>query len=106
MTSTPWYQTGDNRYGAYQSYTVAIPPAIAKIPDGLSFEKASVYPMNAAVAAGALFTDTGLGLERPADWRKPVAKDKTLLIWGGSTSVGGYAIQLATMVSFFTVSIF
>lgn len=52
--------------------------------------------MTAVIAAAALFKV--LGLEKPVDWRNPTPKNETVLIWGGSTSVGGYAIQLAVMV--------
>ena len=64
------------------------------IPDTLSFEQACVVPLGLSTAACGLFQKDHLGIELP----KPgnvIPDGRTVLIWGGSTSVGTCAIQLA-----------
>ncbi|KAL0932781.1 zinc-binding oxidoreductase [Colletotrichum truncatum] len=59
----------------------------------MSFEKASVLPLGIATASVGLYKSKYLGLPLPR--LKPVPTGKTLLVWGGASSVGGTAIQLA-----------
>jgi NADPH:quinone reductase-like Zn-dependent oxidoreductase len=79
--------------GAFQTYTVVLAHMAAPIPDALSYESASVLPLGLSTAACGLFQKDQLALQYPS--RAPEATSKTLLIWGGSTSVGSNAIQLA-----------
>lgn len=58
------------------------------IPDGLPFEQAVVLPLACDTASAGLFTT--LGLSTP-----PNKANQIVLIWGGSSSVGCCAIQLA-----------
>lgn len=85
-------------YGAFQSYTVLLERNTAPIPDSMSFESASVIPLTLATAAAGLFEKDQLGLEYPQLGAKP--NGKTVLIWGGSTSVGCNAIQLAVAAGY------
>ena len=79
--------------GAFQEYTVLLAHLAAPIPDTLSYEKAAVLPLALSTAACGLFQKDQLALQYPSAAPKPTGK--TLLIWGGSTSVGSNAIQLA-----------
>ncbi|KAF5019960.1 hypothetical protein F66182_8019 [Fusarium sp. NRRL 66182] len=83
----------DNANSAFQEYTVIREDCASKIPDNLPFEQAAALPLALATASWALFGDTALGMEYPS--LEPRSADKTVLIWGGSSSVGGAAIQLA-----------
>lgn len=85
--------TGQPRDGAFQLYSIAQVKNVARIPDSLSFEQASVLPLAVSTAAAALYQKSHLGLPYPAKDAKPL--NKTILIWGGSSSVGALAIQLA-----------
>ena len=78
---------------AFQLYTVCLAHTTARIPESLAYEKASVVPLGLITAACSLFQPDQLNLQRPSIPRKSNAK--TVLIWGGSTSVGCNAIQLA-----------
>lgn len=80
--------------GAFQEYTVVLAHMAAPIPDTLSYEDACVLPLTLSTAACGLFQKDHLALEYPSVNPKPTGK--TLLIWGGSTSVGSNAIQLAS----------
>jgi NADPH:quinone reductase-like Zn-dependent oxidoreductase len=60
--------------------------------DSLSFDQASVLPLTLSTAATGLFQKDHLALALPT--ADPVAKNATVLVWGGSTGVGSNAIQL------------
>ncbi|KEF52168.1 uncharacterized protein A1O9_11795 [Exophiala aquamarina CBS 119918] len=84
--------------GAFQEYVVLLEHMASRIPDDLSFERACVLPLGLGTAACGLFQKDQLGLELPSSQPKPTGK--TLLIWGGSTSVGSNAIQLAVAAGY------
>ncbi|KAI1019328.1 hypothetical protein LB503_009136 [Fusarium chuoi] len=81
-------------HGTHQDLVVARSELLYKIPAGVSSKDASVICMPAHTAADALFNVIGLGLPAAgvADI-DPVGKG--ILIWGGASSVGMMAIQLA-----------
>ncbi|RAH47726.1 zinc-binding alcohol dehydrogenase family protein [Aspergillus brunneoviolaceus CBS 621.78] len=78
--------------GAYSEYTLADESVSYPVPGrNISREQASTVPLAAATAWLALFSKDCLGINRNQQ------KGSSVLIWGGSSSVGLYAIQLATM---------
>ncbi|WP_055076436.1 zinc-binding alcohol dehydrogenase family protein [Pseudanabaena sp. 'Roaring Creek'] len=79
--------------GAFQKYTVVLENMAAPIPSNMSYESAVVLPLGLSTAACGLFQKDHLALEYPSLLAKPTGN--TLLVWGGSTSVGSNAIQLA-----------
>lgn len=79
--------------GAFQNYTVLLAHMAAPIPDSMAYENAAVLPLCLSTAACGLFEKDQLALQYPSAHPKPTGK--TLLVWGGSTSVGSNAIQLA-----------
>ena len=89
--------------GAFQNYVVLRQEAATAIPDAMSFEEAAVLPLAVATAACGLFLDDQLGLKAPTAER-PEQTGKTVLIWGGSTSVGSAAIQLAVAAGYEVVT--
>jgi NADPH:quinone reductase-like Zn-dependent oxidoreductase len=84
--------------GAFQSYTVVLAGLASPIPDTLSYEDAAVLPLGIATAACALFQADTLALAHPTLTPKPAGK--TVIVWGGSTSVGCNAIQLAAAAGY------
>jgi NADPH:quinone reductase-like Zn-dependent oxidoreductase len=78
--------------GAFQNYVVLMDHMVSRIPDSLSFEQASVLPLALSTASCGLFESEQLGLALPT--ATPAARSETVLVWGGSTSVGINAIQL------------
>lgn len=92
----------DTAEGGFQLYTVLLAHLTTVIPEHLSFEQASVLPLGLSTAACGLFQDDQLGLELPSAF--PKARDKTVIIWGGSTSVGSNAIQLAVAAGYDVVT--
>lgn len=83
---------GDIRQGAFQEYSIISQDAASALPDNMSFEQASVLPLSISTAAAGLFQKSFLGLPYPTTSAKP--GEQSLLIWGGSSSVGLSAIQL------------
>lgn len=79
--------------GAFQHYVVLMRHMVSLIPDSLSFEQAAVLPLTLSTAATGMFQQDHLGLAMPG--ADPVDRSETVLVWGGSTSVGSNAIQLA-----------
>jgi len=84
--------------GAFQHYTRLLEHMSSPIPSTLSFESAAVLPLGLSTAACGLFQKDHLALQHPS--RNPPHTGETLLVWGGSTSVGSNAIQLAVAAGY------
>ncbi|KAK1718203.1 chaperonin 10-like protein [Colletotrichum lupini] len=78
--------------GAYSSYCIADERISFKVPKTVEGPKASAVPLSANTAYLALFSEDCLGLSRDVSTTKP-----PVLIWGGSSVVGYFAIQLAKL---------
>jgi NADPH:quinone reductase-like Zn-dependent oxidoreductase len=78
-------------HGAWQTYTVLREIATTKIPDSMSFEEGTTFPMAFATSAIALYGN--LNLPRPEESVQHQARG--LLVWGAASSVGTAAVQLA-----------
>jgi len=87
--------TGDSKHGAFQLYTVGNEVTLSPIPDALPFENAVVLPLAISTAAAGLYQKGFLELPYPTVTAHPQPTGKTILVWGGSSSVGGTAVQLA-----------
>ncbi|KAE8356721.1 chaperonin 10-like protein [Aspergillus coremiiformis] len=84
----------DPAQGAFQLYPIAEEVFTSVIPDSMSFEHAVVLPLAISTAATGLYLPKYLGLPSlPSLNPKPT--EKTLLVWGGASSVGAAAIQFA-----------
>ncbi len=84
--------------GAFQDYAVVLAHMAAPIPDAMAFEDATVLPLGLSTAACGLFQKDFLAMNAPS--ATPAPTGKTLLVWGGSTSVGSNAIQLAVAAGY------
>jgi len=83
--------------GAFQWYTSVPAVSAAIIPESISYKDATVLPLAIDTAAHGLYAkreDGYLGLPFPS--LNPTSSGKTIFVWGGSSSVGAVAIQLAT----------
>lgn len=86
--------------GAFQRFTVIRDNMASVIPEWLSYEEACVLPLGLSTAASALFQKDFLALDKPdidnlGTLTAPPRPREVVLVWGGSTSVGSNAIQLA-----------
>ncbi|KAJ4169027.1 hypothetical protein NW754_010959 [Fusarium falciforme] len=78
--------------GAYSDYTIADERLSFKIPDSISAPQASSVPLAANTAWLALFSEDCLALSRDS-----LVEKTPLLVWGGSSAVGIFAIQMAKL---------
>ena len=84
---------GKLEMGAFNLYAVCPADLVALIPSSMSFEAAAVLPIGIATASACLYFKEQLNLDYPTS--SPIHQGKYLFIWGGSSSVGSCAIQLA-----------
>ena len=84
--------------GAFQEYTVLLAHMASPIPDDMAYENAVVLPLTLSTAACGLFEKDQLALRHPSASPKPTSE--TLVVWGGSTSLGSNAIQLAVAAGY------
>ncbi|KAH6972256.1 chaperonin 10-like protein [Ilyonectria sp. MPI-CAGE-AT-0026] len=80
--------------GAYSDYTIADENICFKIPDNTPLEQAATVPLAATTGWLALFRSQSLNIDRT------LGLDAELLVWAGSTSVGLYAVQIASLFGF------
>ncbi len=88
--------------GAFQEYTVVLARMAAPIPGAMPYENAVVLPLTLSTAACGLFQQDQLALRYPS--AAPTPMGQTLLVWGGSTSVGSNAIQLAVAAGYAVIT--
>jgi NADPH:quinone reductase-like Zn-dependent oxidoreductase len=87
--------TGNPADGGYQLYTACKALVVAKIPSAFEYTSAAVLPVSISTASACLFKKETLALPLPTIGTKPSSSGKSVLVWGGSGSVGASAIQLA-----------
>jgi NADPH:quinone reductase-like Zn-dependent oxidoreductase len=85
--------------GAHQGFAVAEAQLFHKIPSGLSLKDAGGIVMASRTAADALFNGLGFGLPAAGVTGTDPA-GQSILIWGGASSVGLAAIQIAKVAGF------
>ncbi|MGW6792688.1 zinc-binding alcohol dehydrogenase family protein [Streptomyces chartreusis] len=88
--------------GAFQQYVVLMQHMVSPLPEALPFEQAAVLPLTLSTAATGLFQKDHLALALPT--ADAADRSETVLVWGGSTSVGSNAIQLAGHAGYKVVS--
>lgn len=84
--------------GGFQEHAILSEHMAFAIPDFIAYETAAIIPMGVSVATKALFHKDYLALDLPSVSSTP--KGQTVLVWGGSTSVGSNAIQLAVAAGY------
>ncbi|KAK4496688.1 hypothetical protein PRZ48_012670 [Zasmidium cellare] len=95
---------GNLSEGGFQEYVVLGENVAAKIPEAMGFERAVVLPCGLSCAASAFFRgEPYLSLRLPTT---PATKPtgEVVLIWGGASSVGSNAIQLAVAAGYTVVT--
>ncbi|USW54060.1 Putative GroES-like superfamily, alcohol dehydrogenase-like, NAD(P)-binding domain superfamily [Septoria linicola] len=86
-----------SQHGGFQLYTAIDESFAAPIPSKLSFTEATVLPLAISTAGQGLYDEREKGfLGLPYPSLEPQPCNKTIVVWGGSSSVGALAIQLAT----------
>lgn len=78
--------------GAFQEYVLVDAGCCTKIPKSVSFEEGSLLPMAVATSGVAIFRN--LGVPRTG------GQKGGFLVWGGASSVGSAAVQIAAALGF------
>jgi NADPH:quinone reductase-like Zn-dependent oxidoreductase len=87
---------GGSRHAAFQDYAALRQAVTAKLPDSVPLSHGVVLPLALSTSIVGLFEDLNLSLPSlDAEF-----KNETVLIWGGSSSVGSVAIQLARLAGY------
>lgn len=90
-----WGQAGnDNKFGALQKYALALEENTLKLEPEISFEDASGVIANLATVVSAL--NIYMGLSLPPITGKAPSNGKRVLVYGGSSAVGGLAVKYAS----------
>ncbi|KAF4502253.1 Zinc-binding alcohol dehydrogenase domain containing protein cipB [Fusarium agapanthi] len=76
------WQKGDNKYGAFQDYSIMFEPIVDKIPDRIPFKEAAVLPMGFSTSSAMLFSPTLMDLDLPIDGTEMNSKGKVVVVWG------------------------
>ncbi|KAL2784108.1 chaperonin 10-like protein [Aspergillus keveii] len=93
--ASSFYQNGSPDHGAFQQFALAQAEAVISLPDDISFEKGAVFPMGVLTALTA-WTTIGI----PLDTKYTPEEKQAVLIWGGASSVGSFAVQSAKSLGF------
>ncbi|KLU81757.1 zinc-binding oxidoreductase CipB [Magnaporthiopsis poae ATCC 64411] len=90
----------------FQLYTVLLAKMTSPVPESISLARAAVIPLGLSTASCGLFQKDQLGLRHPSPSRPQQENEapEVVLIWGGSSSVGCNAIQLATAAGYQVVT--
>ncbi|KAJ3523450.1 hypothetical protein NMY22_g11436 [Coprinellus aureogranulatus] len=94
---------GDNRQTGFQQYAIADTQCLAKIPPNLTYDDAATIPVAMTAPYVGLYNEIpyGFGFDTPV---RPENRGKyrgvPILILGGSSAVGQFAIQLAKLSGF------
>ncbi|CAK7230788.1 hypothetical protein SEUCBS140593_007707 [Sporothrix eucalyptigena] len=80
-------------HGSYAEYGIAPADTTFHIPDKISFEEAATLPLAALTSVFALYKD--LALPDPWNPRQDTDAPLPLIIYGASTAIGTFAVQLA-----------
>ncbi|TFK34172.1 GroES-like protein [Crucibulum laeve] len=84
------------RYTAFRECAVIPSTPLLKIPENISYEEAASIPLTACTAV--------LGLARLFKFPDIAPLGRSILVWGGSSSLGQYAIQLARLANLYVIS--
>lgn len=86
----------ENEQGGFQELVNVPESNVCAISGELGFEQAVVMPLAVSTASAGLYQSKKQAcLELPLPRHQPKETGQTILIWGGSSSVGSTAIQLA-----------
>jgi NADPH:quinone reductase-like Zn-dependent oxidoreductase len=107
------FEVGDKVFGftwrtqqekAHQEYILAPENLFGKVPEGFREQDVVTVPNNFVTAFQSLMRDLGLKMPwpKPDGWM-PQDAFKSILIWGGSSSVGQYAIQILRYFGYQTI---
>ncbi|RYP80883.1 hypothetical protein DL769_002261 [Monosporascus sp. CRB-8-3] len=97
-----FFRSGELKHSGFQEFVICPQASVAVLPDSISYEAGAVLPLSVSTAAAGLFQPDQLALDKPST--HPKKNGKTLLVWGGSSSVGMSTIQLGVAAGYDVVT--
>lgn len=82
-------------YGAFQTRVLVPAENAVPLPHGMSFNEASLLPMAVVTAWSGWYS-----IDVPRDTAYTPAHKKGMLVWGGASSIGSAAVQIAKSMGF------
>ncbi|OBA19514.1 GroES-like protein [Metschnikowia bicuspidata var. bicuspidata NRRL YB-4993] len=89
--------------GGFQKYSAVRTLTASRLPQNTTFVEGSTFPLAALTAAIGLFHKDHLALDLPQTPAAP-HNGKTVLVWGGASSVGANAIQMTVAAGYCVVT--
>jgi NADPH:quinone reductase-like Zn-dependent oxidoreductase len=93
--ATSFYAKGSPDYGGFQKRLIVPAANATPLPESLTFNEGAMLPMAVETAWAGWYT---IGVAR--DTKYTAADKKGLLLWGGTSSVGSAALQIAKLMGF------
>lgn len=90
-----FYKNNDMDYGSFQKRVLVPSANVVSLPEQISFNEAALLPMSVTTAWNGCYI---LGISHDTAY-KPVDK-QGMLVWGGASSMGTGAIQIAKSLGF------
>jgi len=93
--------SGDH-HGTFQEYAVVPAEIVPRLPANISFDQAASLPVGVCTTVIPLYcpSPVGIGLKAPWDGGRGQYAGQPVVILGGASSVGQYAIQFAKLSGF------
>ncbi|KAG8704180.1 hypothetical protein FRC08_002380 [Ceratobasidium sp. 394] len=89
------YKPGSDA-ATFQQYALVDTEVTAKVPSNINDDQASTIPLGSVTSVVGLFQKSGIAFPTSG----PTATGKSILVLGGSSSVGQFGIQLARIAGF------
>lgn len=93
--ATTFLTKGLPDYGAFQTRVLVPAANTVPLPSNMTFNEATLLPMAVMTAWSGLYT-----IDVPRDTAYTAADKKGILIWGGASSIGSAAVQVAKSMGF------
>ena len=93
--ASSFYQDGSPDHAAFQKRVLARSEGVIRLPDALSFAEGAIFPLAVLTALSGWTT-----IDIPPDTKYTRDDKQAVLIWGGASSVGTFAVQSAKSMGF------
>ncbi|CAD6566540.1 MAG: hypothetical protein TREMPRED_002726 [Tremellales sp. Tagirdzhanova-0007] len=97
------FSFGSPERSPMQEYVLAKENYVSKIPPNLSPQEAVTIPDSFVSAYHTIATELGIPLPIKLPARAPEDADMPILVWGGSSSVGNYTLQILQVAGYHNV---
>ncbi|KFA54954.1 hypothetical protein S40293_02305 [Stachybotrys chartarum IBT 40293] len=95
----------DRRAGCFQDLVVVPQHTVFPIPSSLNFNTAACLGVAALTAAMSLWRWLGVPMHPPRSTSSQPQKPEVMLVWGGSTVTGQFAIQVAAQAGLDVIAV-